>query len=209
MTQYCLGLDYSFLKNNEYAHHFTTKENIYFNMVDEYFKNNIQNYKLMVDIVNGNSKISLRILDWYITKYTKKYKINYLLGRKIFHVHINYKAQLQSFRKQYFDPFRRKQKFTYTVDNVELETTLGQLNFFCWAFQSKIVEQVDTQFNTILNLMNKSNKDNKEKKTVKPNSKDKETPTSTPTGPTTTKLTAKMQVDDASNGDVELLLQFD
>ena len=33
----------------------------------------------MMNIINGESKISLRIIDWFVTNYCKKYNINYPL----------------------------------------------------------------------------------------------------------------------------------
>ena len=69
----------------------------------------------MIDIINGKSEISLRILDWFVTRYSNKYKITIDMGDEedIFNVHISYKAQLKSYKKKYFDPFRRKKKFFF------------------------------------------------------------------------------------------------
>ena len=38
----------------------------------EYYKEN-NNLTKMLNIINGNSKISLRIVDWFATNFTKKY----------------------------------------------------------------------------------------------------------------------------------------
>ena len=57
-----------------------------------------------------------------------------------FNVHISYKAQLQSYKKKYFDPFRRRKKFYYKYNKEENKyfyTTIGQLNFFRWIFSIK------------------------------------------------------------------------
>ena len=37
------------------------------------FYTNKENLKQIIDIVNGESKISLRIVDWFVTNYAKKY----------------------------------------------------------------------------------------------------------------------------------------
>ena len=79
-------------------------------MVNNFFKN--YQIEIMIDIINSKSKISLRILDWFVTSYAKKKKICYDISnngeKDNFNVHINYKAQLKSYTKKYFDPFREK-----------------------------------------------------------------------------------------------------
>ena len=36
------------------------------------FYNNDNNFDKMINIINGTSKISLRIVDWFVTNYSKK-----------------------------------------------------------------------------------------------------------------------------------------
>ena len=45
------------------------------NLMNFYSDSNYLNK--MVDIINGESKISLRIVDWFVTNYAKKYFIVY------------------------------------------------------------------------------------------------------------------------------------
>src|SRR6266566_4305166 len=108
---------------------FSKKEICYFAMIDKFFKRcSSEMIVKMINIINGTDQISLRILDWYVTRYAKKHMENIdsiedLAGSgDCFDVHINYKAQLKSYKKKYFDPFRRKSKFNYTfaVDGKEM-----------------------------------------------------------------------------------------
>mgnify|MGYP000607072124 CR=1 FL=1 len=64
-------------------------------------------------IIDQNSVISLRILDWFITNYSKKHRtiINGAVGS--IDVYQNYKLQLKSFSKKQFDPFCRKNKIYF------------------------------------------------------------------------------------------------
>jgi hypothetical protein len=157
------------------------KELYYFKMVDRYFKQcTSSNIKKMLNIINGDSEISLRILDWFVTRYSNKYKITINNGNdddNIFNVHISYKAQLKSYKKKYFDPFRRRKKFVYKYSTPDFKksiyTTIGQLNFFRWAINNKIIDYVEKYFNNIIKAMNKSNKDDKKKKKDKKDKKDK------------------------------------
>jgi len=157
----------------------TSKEKYYFRMVDKYFRNLDQKKIIkMLDIIEGRSKISLRLLDWFVTKYASKKKINYIiqdtnLENNIFNVHISYKAQLKSYKKRYFDPFRRnslkkKKKFLYNYDisdkSKKFITTIGQLNFFRWIFSNNIIDYVENNYDIISKAMVQSNKDDKLKK---------------------------------------------
>jgi hypothetical protein len=169
---------------------FTSKETYYYKMITNFFKE-IENNKVqkMLNIINGKSKISLRLLDWFVTRYAKKHKTGYnteneednfssdsittiddtdINLNKYFAVHISYKAQLKSYKKKYFDPFRRRKKFYYKYDKNDstkfLYTTIGQLNFFRWAFSNNIIEYVEENYDEINKAMIKSNKEDKERK---------------------------------------------
>lgn len=150
---------------------FSKKEMCYFVMVDKFFKRCPSDIIIkMINIINGDDKISLRILDWFVTRYAKK-NIDFTVDNDVFDVHINYKAQLKSYKKKYFDPFRRKCKFNYTFDiNGEkkvLLTTIGQLNFFGWAINNNIITFVNQSLSQITKAMNLSNKEDKKKKELK------------------------------------------
>lgn len=99
--------------------------------------------KRMVDIKNGNTNISLRILDWFATRYSDKYKIKYpkdVKNRKIF-IYFDYKDQVKAYKKKNFDPFCRGDKIILKDKKIgEIETTVGQLNFFRWVFSNKILD---------------------------------------------------------------------
>ena len=77
----------------------------------------------------------------------------------------SYKAQLKSFKKRYFDPFRRKKKFVYNfgTHNKDIITTLGQLNFFKWALENKVVDYIEENYETIEKDMNNRNSTSKRK----------------------------------------------
>lgn len=163
------------------------KEKLYLKSIDHFFKNADQqeNINKMITIIDGTSRISLRMLDWFITRYANKNKISYTLTadlnnddqfRSDFNVHISYKAQLKSYKKKYFDPFRRRTKILYKYNKVEdksLETTIGQLNFFKWAFSNEIIKYVEEHYDIILKEMGKTNKEDKKKKLDKKTESDK------------------------------------
>ena len=123
----------------------------------------------MLGIIEGTSVISLRILDWFVTRYAGQYKIRLANGGETdFFVNISYKSQLRAFKKKYFDPFRRRRKFLYHYDKTDREatvmTTIGQLNFFKWAISNNLVEYIETNLQGLIKIMNKTNREDKQKK---------------------------------------------
>lgn len=157
---------------------FTRKETFYFKQIDRFFRKlDKDQIDKMINIINGDSRISLRSLDWFVTIYAADHKITYKIkgdedeDDEEFNVYIGYKAQLKSFKKRYFDPFRRRQKFLYKIykkdDNgkiiykKELPTTIGQLNFFKWAFTNNLVSHVEKNHSFITEKMGKATKEKK------------------------------------------------
>ena len=89
-----------------------------------------QNLGCFLPIINGQSKISLRIIDWFVTNYAKKHNISYYITQdnsiKQFIVYLNYKSQLKAYSKKTFDPFCRRERIGfYYNNNEELITTVG------------------------------------------------------------------------------------
>lgn len=151
---------------------FNNKELCHYKKIDRFFKKcSAENVNKMIEIIEGQSIISLRVLDWFVTKYSKKrIDCGSQKGVEIFDVRYSYKAQLKSYKKRYFDPFRRKKKFVYHFDasiNKSINTTLGQLNFFKWAFDNNILVYVEKNLKLISKEMNQCNKDDKDKKKKK------------------------------------------
>ena len=162
--------------DNDLKTFFSKKEMCYYVMIDKFFKKCSEDMIIkMINIINGEDNISLRILDWFVTRYAKKGIDFTSKNGDLFDVHINYKAQLKSYKKKYFYPFRRKYKFNYHLtingEKKTLLTTIGQLNFFGWAISNNIINFVDQYLQQITKAMNLSNKEDKKKKAEKNKSK--------------------------------------
>ena len=131
----------------------------------------------MLEIINGESTISIRLLDWFVSNYSKKYNTFYKIRvndrAQFFYVHSEYKNQLHGYSKKYFDPFCRKNskkviyKYSSKLDNsktITFLTSIGQLNFFQWAIRYKVIKYVQLHIKQIENDMKEVNKLNKERK---------------------------------------------
>jgi len=94
--------------------------------------------------LNGEAPLSLRIIDWFVTKYSRKNFVRYPLNGHEFLVYLSYKGQLKAYSKQYFDPNCRRERIMFTIPNHEaFMTTIGKLNFFRWALESHILEYME------------------------------------------------------------------
>ncbi len=120
-----------------------------------YNSNNIND---ILPITQGHSKLSLRVLDWFVTNYCKTYNIILNGNKKTnYNVYLDYKSQLKAFSKKQFDPFCRRERIVFYYDKKNfITTTVGQLNFFKWAIENNILKYVNDNLKTIEENMNKS-----------------------------------------------------
>ena len=143
------------------------------------FYSNKTNFGKIVPIIEGRSPISLRLIDWFVTNFSKKMNtvITYEKNNNVIHfnVYLSYRSQLKAYSKQQFDPFRRRDRITFiSVDQQSLETTIGQLNFFRWVLQNDILDYVALHLDDIEQDMITTLKDNTTKKKNDDNMKVKE-----------------------------------
>jgi hypothetical protein len=178
--------------NNEYRNCSIQEniDNIKFNIISSkkdllmqsliHFFSNRRNLDRVVPIITGKSNISLRILDWFVTNYSKKNNINYQITinnkTKNFIVYLDYKSQLKAYSKKQFDPFCRRERISFIDhDNKELITTVGQLNFFRWSIENNILNNIEDNYNIIENDMNNSLRNLYKKKDGEDNNRRKRT----------------------------------
>ena len=147
----------------------TQKRLLYDNLM-EFYKNK-EYLKKMLGIINGESKISLRILDWFVTNFAKKYYTVYEIPKNVktddttrFKVYNDYKLKLKAYSKKRFDPFCRWERISFPYkDGSCIETTIGQLNFFKWALEHKIVDYIEKSYGVIEQDMNERNSSSKKR----------------------------------------------
>ena len=143
------------------------------------------NMTIIKSIVEQQTTISLRVLDWFVTNYSKKF--NVFIDKSVY---LDYKRQLKGFSKKQFDPFCRRQRIfiqfntplTTKTESIKFEiirvpkhekdlwkkkkngllTTVGQLNFFRWCIKEKIINYVFEKLDKIeLDMLEHINKKKK------------------------------------------------
>lgn len=119
------------------------------------FYSNRKDLPEILELLQGTSAISLRLIDWFVTNYAKRHSIGYLLGGQEFMVYMNYKSQLKAYSKKLFDPFCRRERIMFSLPGIPaFVTTVGKLNFFRWAIEKQIIEYLKTNFETVETEMN-------------------------------------------------------
>ena len=137
------------------------------------FYKNEQYLTKMLKIITGETKISLRIVDWFATNFAKKYYTLYSIddGRR-FKVYFDYKLKLKAYSKKRFDPFCRWDRISIPYkDGTCIETTIGQLNFFKWAIENKVINYIEENYDVIEKDMNSRNSTSKRKENATDNAK--------------------------------------
>ncbi len=158
------------------SNNYTTQNDLLLNNLMDFYKLN-DNLNRMLKIITGESKISLRIVDWFATNYAKKYYTLFDITDqsgdvKRFKVYVDYKLKLKAYSKKRFDPFCRWDRISIPYkDGTCIETTIGQLNFFKWALENKVVDYIESNYDTIEKDMNSRNSTSKRKETLAENAK--------------------------------------
>ena len=129
------------------------------------FYNRPGKMETLIPILTGTSRISLRLIDWFVTNYSKKNNVNYILrddtGREqLFVVFFNYKRELKAWSKRCFDPFCRRERILFQARGMPtIETTIGQLNFFKWAIENGVITYMLEHADEIEHDMNTSSRE--------------------------------------------------
>jgi hypothetical protein len=160
--------------------------NLLLTALTDYYNDN-PTYKLVLrDIIEAKHKLSLRLIDWFVTHYSKTNNIFYWTSKndeiiyescpkdipdfqsyKRINLYLDYRAQLKSYSKINFDSFRRHDRITFFLDiekEVFIETTIGQLNFFRWVFNNNVLHYAMQNYDSIYQSMVDNNTSSKLKK---------------------------------------------
>jgi hypothetical protein len=102
------------------------------------------NIAKVIPYLTGDAEISLRIIDWFVTKFSRKNFTSYDLNGQRFVVYKSYKGQLDAYNKQYFDTNCRRERIQFSIQGYDpFITTIGKLNFFRWALESNLIDYME------------------------------------------------------------------
>ena len=146
-------------KNNAHSTSiYNTQNDLLLHKVLKFYNEN-DHMEQMLSVINGETCISLRILDWFATNYAKKhytvYDIQNSNTQKRFKVYVDYKLKLRAYSKKRFDPFCRWDRINVPYKNgTYIQTTLGQLNFFKWSIENEVIRYIKENYTAIETDMN-------------------------------------------------------
>ncbi len=164
--------------------HSTDQDNLLLNDLMQFFES-AEHMEKFKQVIDGRSRVSLRIIYWFVTNYAKQYETQYpvqmrtgilkdLVEECTFKVYHRYKLKLKSYSSKRFDSFCRgdriyvangaeadTNKGTHAdvahADTSEIETTIGQLNFFKWCIENNVLEYIEAHYDDIERDMNARN----------------------------------------------------
>lgn len=120
-------------------------------------------------IKDSNKKVSIRIVNWFVTNYAKQhftvYEIPDSNGHSAdpkgnlktdrFFVWTRFRSAEDGYSKELFDPYCRKDRIIIPYDETtKIITTIGQLNFFKWAIVNKVIDYIVDHYEVITEDMN-------------------------------------------------------
>ena len=150
----------------------SSKSEILIDFLLSFYKSRME---LLINIVKQKGILSLRLLDWLVTNYAKKHNIIYTIQnssgeKEHFNIYLSYKNQLKAYSKKFFDPFCRRDRIIINTKNFSwlpygensrddqdhIVTTVGQLNFFKWIIENKVLQYAIANIQNIDDDMNKT-----------------------------------------------------
>lgn len=98
----------------------------------QWYSHDVSRCRCLLDILQRRVGYSLRTIDWMVTNYCKRNPLTVNYGETFINVHHDYERHLSVYNKRFYDPFARREKITVTLVGTQLQSTVGQLNFFKW-----------------------------------------------------------------------------
>lgn len=125
---------------------------------------------ILLQVVRQTFPISIRLVDWFVTNYTKENAVHYVItsddgSSRVFDVHLDYCSVLRALGRNGFDPFRRGIRSIVTLpDETSIETTVAQISFWHWAHKNRVLEHLKSQIHVVEKHMSLQLEKGKERK---------------------------------------------
>lgn len=124
---------------------------------------------IVLPLICMKSKISLRLLNWFVISYCKETNVMITPSRSSssssstiisqhIHVYNLYRTTLKFWKRELFDAFRRGPRIYFKLANQLYSTTVAQLNYIHWVMRYRILDMVYKDWGTIQTKMTQSKK---------------------------------------------------
>lgn len=116
------------------------KDGILLDSVLQWYNQERARVQTFSDIVNHKNGLSLRIIDWLITNFSKAFSVAIESDGLPRNLRRDYHKNLSAHNKKNFDPFARRRRIRIILFGQEHRvSTIGQLNFFRWFLSRNLV----------------------------------------------------------------------
>jgi hypothetical protein len=140
---------------------------LYFEYLHDFFSQE-SNANLFVQILEGQSMVTLRQIEHFLKKYSKKHNISFMIPHPLpdhppmsIHIHTQYTKNSKEYKTSKFDIFCRKVRLRVPIGGKMVETNIAQLNMFKWILKNGIIEYMETHHAAIVEDMYKTSTSHK------------------------------------------------
>lgn len=105
---------------------------------------------IVVPIISGVARVSLRLLHYFVITYSKLYMVSGSTGQ----IYSQYRTWLHYYKREYYDSFRRGPRIYFKHQGYMYSTTVAQLNFLYWAINYGVLEYLVQHFTAVAHDMN-------------------------------------------------------
>jgi hypothetical protein len=110
--------------------------------------------QVIVPVISMTSKISLRLLHYFVITYAKRLKLAIRTRNgQLLDIYASYISWLKFFHRHLFDAFRRGNRIYFDFDGYRYSTTVAQLNYLQWVEHNQILTYALEHHDTIENDM--------------------------------------------------------
>ena len=110
------------------------------------------NFDKLSSIINPSSQVSLRTIDWFVSKYAESHNLilywsadgwsTTRTNSNYIDVFSAYNTQLKYHGKKYFDIFKRKNHVNNVIEFNGIKTTFSQLFFCKWIIETRLIDYI-------------------------------------------------------------------
>lgn len=125
-----------------------------------------------LNIVKRKNGMSLRVIDWLVTNYSKVHSITIGIDGIPRDLNRDYQKNLNAYNKKNLDPFARRNKIILVIKHPDgseerRSSTVGQLNFFRWFCKNNLDVYLNREKRNIDEHMRSSESRRRKNKTEK------------------------------------------
>jgi hypothetical protein len=149
----------NYIHDNEEENTLSKKEEVLLHSVLGWFNEDKDRVQQFSDIVKHKNGLSLRIIDWLITNFSKNISVSIKTDGLPVDLYRDYHKNLSAHNKKNFDPFARRRRICIVLFGLEQRfSTIGQLNFFRWFISKNLRDFVIEKKSIIEKHMRESEK---------------------------------------------------